>query len=111
MHTEEETTSGEDTSSPEQPPSPIQKESKKLDGFICPKYPRKDRIEAHARILKGPDKVDNAVHSNPQSKRDTATFFVGNIEYNAREQDLRTALDPKFQRVRVEKITIPRVNG
>jgi hypothetical protein len=36
-----------DTSSPEQPPSPIQKESKKRDGFICPKYPRKDRTEAH----------------------------------------------------------------
>jgi hypothetical protein len=36
---------------------------------------------------------------------------VGNIDYNASEQDLSKALDKIFQRIRVEKVTIPRVNG
>ncbi len=33
------------------------------------------------------------------------------IHFNAREQDLCEALDKVFKRFRVEKITIPRVNG
>ncbi len=51
------------------------------------------------------------MHFNPQSKRDTATLYVGNLEYNASEQDLCDALDLISPRIRVEKITIPRVNG
>ncbi len=52
-----------------------------------------------------------SVHSDSDCKRDSATLYVGNLEYNASEQDLRVALDPVFQKIRVEKITIPRVNG
>ena len=57
------------------------------------------------------DKVDKSVHSNPQGKRRSDTLYVGNVEYNATEQDLREALDKVFKRIRVEKVTIPRVNG
>ena len=39
------------------------------------------------------DKVDRTVHSNPQSKRRTATLYVGNIEYTTGKQDLREALE------------------
>ena len=36
---------------------------------------------------------------------------MGNLEFNASEQDLRKALGRFFQEVQVEEITIPRVNG
>ena len=36
---------------------------------------------------------------------------MGNLEFNASEQDLRKALDSLFKKVRVEEVTIPRVNG
>jgi RNA recognition motif-containing protein len=55
--------------------------------------------------------VHKSVHSNREGKRDSVTLYVGNLEYNASEQDLREALDPVFQKIRVDKITIPRVNG
>ena len=38
-------------------------------------------------------------------------MMMGNIDYNASEPDLSKALDKIFQRIRVEKVTIPRVNG
>ena len=38
-------------------------------------------------------------------------MYVGNIDYSASEQDLSKALDKIFKRIRVEKVTIPRVNG
>ena len=63
--------------------------------------------------------MHKSVHSNLEGKRRAATLYVGNIHYNdvgnihynASEQDLREALDKIFKRVRMEKITIPRVNG
>ena len=36
---------------------------------------------------------------------------MGNIDYKASEEDLSKAIDKIFQRIRVEKVTIPRVNG
>ncbi len=54
--------------------------------------------------------VHKSVHSNREGKRDSVALYVGDLEYNASEQDLREALDPVFQKIRVEKITIPRVN-
>ncbi len=45
-----------DASALEQTPSPIQKESKKQDGFTYPKASKNDRKEAEARILKALDK-------------------------------------------------------
>jgi len=36
---------------------------------------------------------------------------VGNLAFNASEQDLGESLDKVFRRIRVEKITIPKVQG
>jgi hypothetical protein len=55
--------------------------------------------------------VRKSAHSDREGKRDSATLYVGNLEYNASEQDLREAMDPIFQKIRVERITIPRANG
>ncbi len=55
--------------------------------------------------------MDPSVHLNPKGKRKTATLHVGNLEFNANEQDLRQALDRFLKRIRVDKITIPRVDG
>ncbi len=52
-----------------------------------------------------------AVHLNPKGKRTTATLYVGNLEFNVSGKDLPRLLDTTFKRIRVEKITIPRVNG
>ncbi len=61
--------------------------------------------------MKALDQVDPSVHFNPKGKRETATLYVGNLEINANEQDLRQALDRIFKRIRVDNITIPRVDG
>ncbi len=46
-----------------------------------------------------------------QKARSTATIYVGNIEFNATEDDLRESLDECLGcGIAVEKITIPRVN-
>ena len=36
---------------------------------------------------------------------------MGNLEFNASENDLRKSLDRGFKLIRVEKITIPKVQG
>ena len=84
---------------------------KKEDSFVTPKYSREYRAKAHARILAALDQVDQAAHFKPQGKRTTVTLYVGNLEFNASKQDLRKALDRLFKKVRVEEVTIPRVNG
>jgi hypothetical protein len=57
------------------------------------------------------DQVDLSVHLNPQGKRKTATLYVGNLAFNTSEEDLGESLDKVFRRIRVEKLTIPRVDG
>ena len=84
---------------------------KKEDSFVAPKFSKEDKAKANARIQAALNQVDQAVHFKPQGKRTTATLYVGNLEFNASEQDLRKALDRLFQKVRVEEVTIPRVNG
>ena len=71
----------------------------------------KDRVEAAARISKALGQVDLSVHLNRKGKRNTATLYVGNLDYDASEQDLSESLDTVFRKVRVENITIPRVQG
>jgi hypothetical protein len=56
------------------------------------------------------DQVPYSVYLNKRGKRSIATRYVVNLDYNASEQDLREAMDKIFQRIQVEKITIPRVN-
>jgi hypothetical protein len=101
---------------PEQSRSPSQvpvnrKEPIKRERYTVPKDSKEDRAKASARISKALDQVDPSVHLNPKGKRTTATLYVGNLEFNANEQDLRQALDRIFKRIRVDKITIPRVHG
>ena len=55
------------------------------------------------------DQVDDSVHHSLKGKRNTATLYVGNL--NASKEDLRESLSNIFKRIRVENITIPRVNG
>ena len=64
----------------------------KRDPFVVPKYPKKDS-DANARISAALDQVDPSVHFNPQGKKYTATLYVGNLEFNASENDLRKSLD------------------
>jgi hypothetical protein len=79
--------------------------------FRLPQGIEKKRSEACARIEEALDQVPYSVHRNTRGKRNAATIFVGNLDYNASEQDLREALYIIIQRIRVEKITIPRVSG
>jgi hypothetical protein len=105
-------TSGKFNEEPERPPRQIRRnESKKRGSYIHPTESKEDRSEAGARIVQSLRQVHKSVHSNREGKRDSVTLYVGNLEYNASEQDLREALDPVFQKIRVDKITIPRVNG
>ena len=83
----------------------------KWNSYINPKEPKQDRIEATARISKALDQVNLSEHLNPQGKRKTATLYVGNLEYNTSVQDLGESLDEVFRKIRVEKITIPKVQG
>ncbi len=55
--------------------------------------------------------VPTAVHKSLKAQS-TATLYVGKIEFNATEDDLRESLEECLgYRIVVEKITIPRVNG
>ena len=46
-----------------------------------------------------------------QKARSTVTLYVGNIEFNVTEEDLRESLENRLGLIVVENITIPRVNG
>ena len=107
-----------DASTESEPPSPRDirlnndnSRGYKRGSYVPPKESEKDRAKAKARILKALDQVDLSVHLNPQGKRKTATLYVGNLAFNTSEQDLGESLDKVFRKVRVEKITIPKVQG
>ncbi len=61
--------------------------------------------------MKALDQVDPSVHLDPKGKRNTATLYVRNLEFSASYQDLCQALDRNFKRIRVDKNTIPGLNG
>ncbi len=48
---------------------------------------------------------------NRQRNLNTTTLYLGNLDYNASEQDISEALAPFFQKVQVENVTIPNVKG
>jgi hypothetical protein len=109
-----------DASAESEPPSPREtrrnndkSQGHKRSSYVPPraKESEKDRAKATARISKALDQVDLSVHLNPQGKRKTATLYVGSLAFNASEQDLGESLDKVFRRIRVEKITIPKVQG
>ena len=55
--------------------------------------------------------VPDYAHFDLNRQRNTTTLYLGNLDYNASEQDLSKALAPLFQRTRLENITIPKVKG
>ena len=77
--------------------------------FVFPKPSEKSISAAGARIQEALEQVPYSVHLNSRGERDSATLYVGNIDNSAREKDLSKALDKIFARIRVEKVTIPRV--
>ena len=81
----------------------------KRDPFVVPKYQKEDRAEANARVSAALDQVDPSVHLNLQGARSTVTLYVGNLEFNASENDLRKSLDRVFKRIRVQGCTDRRV--
>ena len=80
---------------------------KKEGSFVVPKFSNKDRNTAIARFQAAMDQVDDSVHHSLKGNRNTATLYVGNLEFNTSEVKLNTI----FKRIRLEKVTIPRVNG
>ena len=67
--------------------------------------------DARRRLKNALNQVPIAVHKSRKA-RSTATLYVGNIEFNATEDDLRESLEECFEwGIAVEKITILRVNG
>ena len=96
---------------PERPHHQIHRKGLKKRTFVFPKPSDKSISAAGARIQEALEQVPYSVHLNSRGKRDSATLYVGNIDYSASEQDLSKALDKIFTRIRVEKVTIPRVNG
>ena len=84
-----------DASTESEPPSPRdtrrnndKSQGHKRGSYVPPKESKKDRAKATARISKALDQVVLSVHLNPQGKRKTATLYVGNLAFNASEQDL-----------------------
>ena len=57
------------------------------------------------------DQEKISVHYSQKCKRNTAALYVGNLEFNTSEDDLSESLRTIFKRIRLEKVTIPRVNG
>jgi hypothetical protein len=79
----------------------------KRDSFVVPTYPKEDRAEANARVSVSLNQLAPSVHLNLQGKRNTATLYVGNLEFNTSKQDLRKLLDRFFKQIKVQKTKIP----
>jgi hypothetical protein len=62
------------------------------------------------RFLDALDQVPDTVHFDRKGERMTATLYVGNLEFNASEDDLHKALGELFKKVRLEQVAIPRGN-
>ena len=92
----------------EQSPSP---QRYKKGSFVFPKASEKDITAAKDRIRKALMQVPDNIHFDLNRQRNTTTLYLGNLDYNASEQDVSEALAPIFQMIRVENVTIPNVNG
>jgi hypothetical protein len=92
----------------EQSPSP---QRYRKGSFVFPKVSEKDRTAAYARIHKALKQVPDYAHFDLNRARNTTTLYLGNLDYNASEQDISEALAPFFRKIRVDNVTIPRVNG
>jgi hypothetical protein len=83
----------------------------KKDSFVPTIASKADLGNTLERFFNTLKQVLTAVHKSRKA-RSTATLYVGNIELNATEDDLRESLEDCLgYRIAIEKITIPRVNG
>ncbi len=65
------------------------------------KLERKERTEYYVDSDDAAlDQANPSVHLNPQGKRNTATLYVGNLEFKTSEQDQRKSLDRFFKRIK-----------
>jgi hypothetical protein len=93
----------------EQSPSP---QRYKKGSFVFPKASEKDITAAQDRIRKALKQVPDNIHFDLNRQRHTTTLYLGNLDYNASEQDVSEALvAPVFRKIRVENVTVPNVNG
>ena len=81
--------SGSCNKTPERPHHQIHRKESKKRSFVFPNESEKKRSEACARIEEALDQVPYSMHLNTQGKRNTATIYLGNLDYSASEQDLR----------------------
>ncbi len=80
--------------------------------FVVPKFSKEDRVKAQVRINAAHKQVDPSVYLNPKVKRTTETLYVGNLEFSTSVHDIYLAIGGfNSDVVRVENITIPRVDG
>ena len=88
---------------------------------LCPgsKRPGRRQVTGPSRFLKPPgldpggsdmehSKVPDKVHLDKKSKRKIATLYLGNLEYNASDDDIYHALTEDLLKMRVEDVTFPR---
>ena len=92
----------------EQSPSP---QRYRKGSFVFPKASEKDRTAAYARIQKAWMQVPDYAHFDLNRQRNTTTLYLGNLDYNASEQDISEALAPFFQKIQVDNVAIPSVKG
>ena len=92
-------------------PSPVRSALDQRKQFTCPKEPKKDRDNADERLWNALDKVPDTVHFETKDGRETATLYMGYIEFKASISDLSYALNTFFKWIGVEKVTIPQRNG
>ena len=102
------TSASEDTMQSDTSSTPVRSTRRR---FIFPQASKKDRKEAYKRLADAMSKVPDTVHLDKKGKRNTATLYMGNLEYNASDDDIYHALNEEFLKVRVEDVTIPRLNG
>ena len=76
--------------------------------YIVPKALKKVRDEAQEAVTAALDQVPELIHFDQRGKRNTATLYVGNLEFKASTKDLKDALDAEFDEIRVEDVVIPR---
>ena len=89
-----------------------QRYKKKEDSFVAPKFSMQDRKAANDSITHATKQVKTSVYLDPKAKRTTGTLYVGNLDFSTSDEDLYLALfDSALGWLRMENVTIPRVNG
>jgi hypothetical protein len=98
----------DDTNSDEQSPSPQRYER---DSFVAPRAREKDYIKARNKILTAMNQVPDTIHYDYEGPRKTGTLYVGNLEFSTSLADLGNELERHLDKIRIEDIIIPKVNG